>query len=249
VCRREPPGRRGVFRVDHRTDYRDDGGVAAVVTLDPDGDPAVPSSLFEAITRRHTNHWPFGDRPLEPSVVERFRRTVHEDEVTLWLVDDPDRKRAVGRLQAEADERLMDDPDYRKELGHWIGVGALGGSWLKARVGAAVVTYLDVGDREGRKNSKLVRSAPTLGLLATGADAPVERVKAGGAFERLALVASDAGVAVHPMSQTLERPETRDRLANVLGIDEGVPQHLFRLGYAEGSPERTPRWPVEALLG
>jgi hypothetical protein len=40
--------------------------------------------------------------------------------------------------------------------------------------------------REGRKNSKLVRSAPTLGLLATGADAPVERVKAGGSASRIA---------------------------------------------------------------
>jgi hypothetical protein len=66
-------------------------------------------------------------------------------------------------------------------------------------------------------------------------------------LERTALVATTTGVAVHPMSQTLERPEMRDRLSNLLD-DTGVPQHLFRLGYTDGRVEHTPRWPVETLL-
>jgi hypothetical protein len=35
----------------------------------------------------------------------------------------------------------MDDPEYRKELGHWIGLGALGSSWLIARIGRAVAVH------------------------------------------------------------------------------------------------------------
>jgi len=70
----------------------------------------------------------------------------------------------------------------------------------------------------------------------------------GQAFERVALLATTAGVAVHPMSQTLERPELRTRLQARLESGGGVPQHLFRMGYADAEPERTPRWPLQTFL-
>jgi hypothetical protein len=141
----------------------------------------------------------------------------------------------------------MDDPEYRTELGHWIGNGALGSSWLAARIGQAVVTHLDIGDREAKKNSKLIQSAPVVAVLTAGADDPTARVRTGQAFERMALLASTEGVAVHPMSQTLERPELRAQLAEVLGTTEN-PQHLFRLGYTDAEVDHTPRWPLDTFL-
>lgn len=50
------------------------------------------------------------------------------------------------------------------------------------------------------------------------------------------------------MSQILERPELRERLADELGVGPAKPQHLFRLGYADETGDHTPRWPVEAVL-
>lgn len=64
----------------------------------------------------------------------------------------------------------------------------------------------------------------------------------------MALLASTAGVAVHPVSRTLERPEMRKRLGHLLPGDAGRPQHLFRLGYTDGEAEHTPRWPLETFL-
>jgi nitroreductase len=239
-----------------RVEYRDPGDSdhVATVTLDgdgtDDGEPAAPrpAAPLDALTTRVTSHEVFDGRPLDDAARETFRAAVRDDDVALHLVDDSETKAAVGALQAEADRRRMDDPAYRRELGHWIGLGALGGSWLAARVGQAVVTHLDVGDREARRNSKLVESAPVVAVLTTDADDPVARVRTGEAFERVALLASDAGVAVHPMSQTLERSGTRTRLARLLPDAAGVPQHLFRLGYADRSPDHTPRWPLETFL-
>jgi hypothetical protein len=234
------------FRASRRVPRR----AAATVTLRDDGDPSThrPAGLFDAITERATSHDLFDDRALGTAVREELGTVVAEDTVTLHLVDEPAVKRSVAELQAEADRLLMDDPEYRKELGHWIGLGALGSSWLAARLGQAVVTHLDLGPREAAKNSRLVGSAPLVAVLTTDADDPPTQVQVGQVFERVALFATTAGVAVHPMSQTLERPELRTRLQGLLGSSAGVPQHLFRMGYTDEDPEHTPRWPLERFL-
>lgn len=226
-----------------------DGEADCVVTVTMDGGAPAPRSAapFDELTARHTSHERFDGEPLAAAARERIVAAVDGDRVTIHLVEG-EAKRVVGELQAEADRLQMRDRAYRKELGHWIGLGALGHSWLLARVGEAVVSHLDIGDREAAKNSTLVESAPVLGVLTTDADNPAARVEAGRAFERVALRASAAGVAVHPMSQSLERPALRARLAAELDLDGATPQHLFRLGYAAETSEHTPRWPVEMVL-
>ena len=81
----------------------------------------------------------------------------------------------------------------------------------------------------------------------TDADEPTAQVRTGQAFERIALQASLDDVAVHPMSQTLERPEMRTKLGDLLDTSDS-PQHLFRLGYTERTADHTPRWPLETFL-
>jgi len=239
------------FDIGHEITYRadEDDDLVATVTLEPDSEPSFsrPSELFDELTERYTSHQLFEDQALPRETREQFRRVIEADGVTLYLIDAPEQKRSIGELQADADEAQMADSAYRKELGYWVGTGALGSSWLMARIGQAVVSHFDLGDREGRKNSKLIERAPVIALLATHADTPTARVKTGQVFERLALLASAKNIAVHPMSQILERPEMRTKLAARADTGEEIPQHLFRLGYVEEERTRTPRWPLEAV--
>lgn len=240
------------FGFDPQVSYHESGdadSLATVTLLEGSDSPnSRPKELFEALTARYTSHDPFEDRTLGADVRERLRAPVLEDEISLYLVDDPETKTAIRELQADADRLLLKDPAYKKELGHWIGIGALGSSWLMARIGQAVVTHLDIGDREASKNSKLIDSAPVLGVLTADTDTPVVQARVGQAFERVALQASSVDVAVHPMSQTLERPELRAQLEELLPEGVGVPQHLFQLGYAETSADHTPRFTLETVL-
>ncbi|WP_265109712.1 Acg family FMN-binding oxidoreductase [Halosolutus halophilus] len=237
------------FGFDFEIAYHDDA-VPVVVMLRPDSDTSShrPPDLFAQITDRSTNHQLFRDESLGDSVRDELRDCVLEDDVTLELIDDSERKGSIAALQAEADRLQMDHPDYREELGYWMGIGALGDSWLKARIGQAVVTHLDIGDREAKKNSKLIQSTPVVGVLTTNSDDPSARVKTGRVFERAALIMSSNGGAVHPMSQILERPEMREDLASVLDGDGELPQQLFRLGYPQEEQGHTPRWPLEKFL-
>jgi nitroreductase len=227
----------------------DDDTVAARVTLRPSDrpSPSRDADLFDALTRRHTSHQVFEDRPLPDALLDRFAAAAGEAVPDLRLVTDAETRRRVAELQTRADERQFDDPDYREELGYWIGTGALGASWLKARVGQLVVTHLDIGEREGQKNSRLVESAPVLAVVVTAEDGREQQLRAGQLFERLALLATAESVAVHPMSQTLEVPELAAELHEALDLGAVTPQHLFRLGYADPVESPTPRRPVEAV--
>ncbi|WP_254525591.1 Acg family FMN-binding oxidoreductase [Natrinema caseinilyticum] len=228
----------------------DGDDLAATVHLDPKAETASRArpGLFEAMTDRRTTHHPYDDRPIPGDVLDRLRDCIRETTVTLLVIDEDDRKESIGRLQFRADEHQFDDPAYRAELGHWIGTGALGASWVMARVGRLAVTHLDLGGREGRKNAALLERAPVLAVLVTEADDDESRLKAGRAFERLTLLATSEGIAHHPVSQTLEVPRIRSELAAELGLEESVPQHLFRLGYSDEDEQHTPRRPLEEVV-
>jgi nitroreductase len=227
-------------------------GPVVTVTLDPDGrSDDGDAGLFEAITDRRTEHGAFEDRPVPDGTLARLRGLVRDPGVDLVLVEDGPRRERLAELQTLADERQMEDPAYRRELGHWVGIGALGASWLAARIGQVAVTLLDLGEREAKKNSRLVERAPVLAVLTTDGDTVAHRVKVGQAFERVMLAATLEGLAVHPMSQILERPELKAELSSLLDLGGTTPQHLFRLGFVDRDGDEgghTPRWPVSTVL-
>lgn len=224
--------------------------LAATVTLEgevdtPDGGD---SELFDAITERRTNHSPFDERAVPDVSFEQFEGCVMGVRVGLEFVTGPSTKAEIAALQTRADERQFDDPAYRAELGYWIGTGALGANWIAARIGQVAVRYLDLGEREGQKNSKLLTSAPAVVVITAEDDDLESRLRVGRTFERIALTATAAELAVHPMSQILEVPELRARLEEVVEIEGATPMHLFRVGFAESDSTRTPRRPVEDVL-
>jgi nitroreductase len=88
-----------------------------------------------------------------------------------------------------------------------------------------------------------------LAVVSSPADDHTSQVRAGQVFERVALMATALGVRVHPMSQILEIPELKAKTAELIPTPDVVPQHTFRLGYADPEEDHTPRRPLaEALI-
>jgi nitroreductase len=232
----------------HVATVRLDRGAAAATGRGASSTTDRGPALFDAIADRRTNHRPFRSDPVPESVLERFEADAASADVGLELVTDSARRAQIASLQTRADERQFDDPSYRAELGRWIGDGSLGAGWLAARVGQLAVRHLDIGVREGEKNSKLVTSAPVVAVLTADDDTVESRLRVGQAFERAALTATSEGLAVHPMSQILEVEDLRSELSELLGLDDAEPVHLFRIGYADPDPTLTPRRPVEDVL-
>lgn len=206
------------------------------------------SRLFEAIPRRRTNRDRYQERPVPREDLRALREACVEDDVRLQFVADPAELDTIEDLAARADRRQFADPAYRRELGRWIGRGAFGDSWPEAKVGKFLVTYLNIGRQQARKDSQLLRNTPLVAVLRTKSDGRRGQIRAGQVFQRVSLLATVLDVQTHPMSALLEVPSLRRELTGLLGRPEWSPQHLFRLGYASGVSEPSPRRPAEAVL-
>jgi nitroreductase len=127
------------------------------------------------------------------------------------------------------------------------GVGLLltGEAGVRARLRdlAARADRLRAGHDAG-----VVEGAPLLGLVYSAGDDRQSQVRAGQAFERLALLATNRGLGIQPLTQLIALPHLRQELRALLPQAEAWAQILFRLGHARPAARRTSRRPVDAVL-
>lgn len=223
--------------------------VAAVEFLP--GRPLSPfrsPALFKAIGARHTNPMPYEARPIAGAALERLHACVVEEDISLHLTGDPAARRKADELAGRADALAFANPDFREELGYWIGNGAFGTPWLLAKLAQLASAYLDLGQYAAKPDDELLMRAPVLGIISSKANDRLSQVRVGQAFERIYLTATAMGIRLQPLSQIVEVPATRPELAELIPDKAMIPQQPFRLGYAGAEAAPTPRRPVEEMM-
>lgn len=225
--------------------------LVATVVFAPGGVPshARAGAKLSAILRRHNDNGVFRDEPVPEELRRRLAACCVEPELRLNLTDDRHFRRWIDALTLEADRVEFANPAFRKELGYWIGQGVFGTPPLMARLEGLAVSKINLGEAVARQDHAIVESAALLGLICTEGDSHLAHVRAGQLFERLWLTATAMRVSVHPMSQTMRRPELRAAVGELLPSPGWTPQHLFRVGFSWREGEHhTPRRPVEDVL-
>jgi hypothetical protein len=203
--------------------------------------------LFSAIAARHTNHREYDGRPLPDDDVADLQNMAGQEGPRIRLTADAEVRRRVEALVVRADALQFADPAWRRELADWLSQGVFGTGWLTSKMSALAVAYLNLGESTAEKDSGLLRSAAAIGIVACDEPDRTGQVKAGQAFERTFLMATGRGIQLHPMNQVLQVPAVRKEFMALLPKEWGVPQIVFRLGYA--APEgHTPRRPVEEMM-
>jgi hypothetical protein len=210
----------------------------------------VDRALYTAIARRHTNRAPFSDRPVPDDAARQLVEAARAEGGALRVLD-PDETAAVLALVRTAELRQRSDPRYRAELHAWTtdspdrtdGVPrAAFGPWNVMEI----VPVRDFGvDRpvSGRLAERY-EPQPTVALLSTAGDRPVEWLRAGMALQRVLLQATIRGLSASPMTQPLELPALRGLIART---PLEAPQVILRLGY--GPPAApTPRRPLDEVV-
>lgn len=246
-----------------RVDYLDPGtaGPLARISLDGEAPPSDDESrLFHAITRRATYRGPFDDLPVSPELLETLRTGWNAEGLELALVTNPDARRKLGMLVAEADMVQWSDTDYRDELARWIrpretlrqdGIPAsfLGLPEALDNLGSIVaetVRTFDLGDSRSARDEAFIAGAPVLLCIATEADELRDWLIAGQTLSWLLLRATEATLGVAYLNQPIQVPTFRARIPELLNL-RGQPQILLRMGYG-GSGRHTPRRPVWEVL-
>lgn len=215
------------------------------------------SDLAAAIATRHTSREPFSNEPIAEDTVRELRQAAATEGAWLRIIDTPADATAVAVLLTHADEMQAADPAYVEELRQWTQRGDTGDGIPASAVPQTAPTERGsnyrlrdfVADREPDATSPHEPppvERPLIAVLGTTDDDVRSWIAAGQALGRLLLTATAHGVTASPLTQALEVPVIRARLASELGVI-GHPQMLLRLGYGtSGAP--TPRRPIEDVL-
>ena len=225
--------------------------LVATVLFAPGGVPshARAGATLSAIVRRHNDNGVFRPVTIPDQLRLRLMACCVEPDLRVHLTDDRHFRSWIDALTSEADLVEFANPSFRRELGYWIGQGVFGAKPLLARLGKLAISRLDLGEPVAEQDHAIIQSAPLLGLLCAEGDSHLAQVRTGQLFERLWLTATAMGVAIHPMSQTMRRPELRSAVGELLPSPGWTPQHLFRVGYSTRAEEQhTPRRPVDDVL-
>jgi nitroreductase len=231
----------------------DEPDLAATVWLDrAAAAPAGVVALAEAIPRRHTNRRPFADRPVPFGILEELAGAAVAEDAALLVVD-PALREGVLSLTRTAENRMRTDPRYRAELAAWTtpgGVGRRDGVPRQAfgpRDKDRALPLRDFALAHGAPTATVVfEPDPTLALLFTKGDTPVDWLRAGAALQRVLLTATLRGLAGTPLSQLVEVPRLRSLLAD--SITGQVVQTVLRIGYPITPALPTPRRPLEDVI-
>ena len=203
-------------------------------------DPA----LFNAIQQRQTNRERFLPRLIPKEALMQIKAARLEKDLHLQFIANIEQKRQLAKMVKTADKTLFTNPDYRNELAQTFGEGAFGNKWPWSYLTQFIVRRFNLGARIGKQNAQHLMSAPVLVVLSARRENAIEQIKIGQLYERIALTATKLGLSVQPLSQILEIPSQRQKLASLLPDSELLPQHFFRLGFTTRLASHTPRRPV-----
>ena len=214
--------------------------------------PAAVLALAGAIPRRHTNRRPFSDTPVPFAVVQELVGAAAAEEVDLKGVDSALRAGVLG-LTRTAENRMRTNPRYLAELTKWTtpgGIGRRDGVPREAfgpRDLEGALPLRDFARGHGAPAATVAfERDPTLILLFTDGDTPMDWLRAGAALQRVLLTATVRGLAATPLSQLLEVPKLRELLKD--SATGQVIQTVLRIGYPTTAAVATPRRPLDEVI-
>lgn len=202
-----------------------------------------------AILHRHTHRGRFPGEHVPAALLDQLRAAV-EGQGGMLRVIRPEELVGVEVIVSSAEKSLLATDGYTDELERWVWHGA-----EEQRGDGLPPAAIDHGpgraeSLQGRQFGGAVLPRPqeppapehpTVVLLTTLGDEPLDWVRAGQALSALLLVATEHGALAQPLGQVVDVPATRWALQQLLGT-VGIPQMLLRLGLGEAaalSPRRS----------
>jgi hypothetical protein len=216
-----------------------------------DGDLAL---LFPELTRRRTNRHAFLVSRVPATVQQHLLASGKGFRSLLDIVTDGEINRAVAELVADAEDHLLENPEYRREIDAWMHVE---GSVVEDRIPAAsqatagaqaapAGSLLELRRRAVALDKNLCLDAPAL-IAVAGDDTIPGWLDTGEMLEKLLLTISREGLHVSYFNMPVLVPDIRLRLRVILGLS-AMPQLLLRVGYCLEETPMTPRRRIEEVI-
>lgn len=239
---------------------RYDGDLVARVTFERflrSLDPALVA-LSEQIGRRHTFRGPMRERYVPSHVLDALRTVAAQEGASLTVLAQPTVHRLL-LLTGEADVLDSLDEDRLRERSSWVGGARTDEGMPSTALGprptepGSPVREFGVRDHDRHRPAAEFELHPTLAILSTAGDGPVDWLNAGMALQRVLLTLTRHGLMASFLNQPLERPHLR-RWVGELVRPAGYPHMVLRVGQGTTAPwgrreaaEPTGRRPLHAF--
>jgi hypothetical protein len=201
--------------------------------------------FYDTLPARRTNRRPFQDRPLPRPVVSALSDAAQIEGAALHVFDDPEEVARIVGLLNDADMVERTEPARVEERARWVGdarverEAGIPSESLGPRPTQLGTPFRDLGPARSARDHAAFEKAPTLAILSTRTDQPVDWIRAGQALERVLLEATSASVSASFMNQPLEQDDLRWLVRHPL-TGSGHSHMILRLGYGPPVPA-TPR--------
>jgi hypothetical protein len=237
-----------------------------------------PSNLYAAIPRRHTSRGRYvADKDVDKRVIEALDGVKNSDlDLRLFWFREPQEKQAFGDLVVRATEAIIGDQEQSNSSARWMRTSwgdiqrfrdgltydAMGMAW-GLRTLAKFLPPLSVKQTDQFwlqvTRDTHVATASAFGMIAVRDwKNTLQRVEAGRLWQRMHLHATLQGIAMHPLSQPVERrdrefqlgqaPTYAKALADLQQDDSWQSVMAFRLGYPTQDALPSPRRAITSVL-
>lgn len=251
----------------------------ASLTFVPD-QTVKPDPLFAAIPKRRSTKTLFEDRPVDPASLQRLTST-DEDWFAVSADNSPTTVAAVRKLVLQAVDIEMRTARTHRESVDLMRIGArevdanpdgidLTGPGIEAMAATGLLSRATLADpassafRQGEAMmAETYGSIPAILSVTTNGNSRGHQLFAGSLYARANLIAAEQGLAMHPMSQSLQeypemadlfdrmqallRPAFSSGIRGSISTAKGRVQMLARIGYA-APVAPSPRWPLETRI-
>jgi hypothetical protein len=225
------------------------------------GEPDQEAALqMAAASRRRSERRVFGPRPVSAEEVERLREAAQAPAVYAHFPSRADENLELAVAISRADRSEREDPAYAAEMAQWVRRDPERPDGVPTSVIPAVPidrprhTDIPLRDFElGIPGTQLISTGiderPLIGVIFTGGDSPLERLRAGGSMMRLMIHAELDDLATCALSQAVDLLFFRSQLRTVMSRT-GYPQMMVRIGQKPDSAAAamTARRPVDDVL-
>jgi nitroreductase len=240
-----------------------DPDLLAIIGLGAPVEPQLDDlRRYRAISLRRTDRRPFADLPVPPDALDPLQTAAEEHGAHLHFPK-PASVVSLAVAAGHAATRQLADPAYHTDRNHWVHQGPGDTDGVPPdTTGPAAARPVQMRDfTADRPQPTAVADPPPLAdryaryaILFTDTDDPLAWLAAGEALSAVLLTATMHGLAISPMSDLVEVPESRRLLRDLLaGI--GHPAIVLRIGLpgstapAPAAPRRTAAEAVELTDG
>lgn len=234
------------------------------IKFNPRNKSTKDEDILKAIRDRRVNRGKFDPlKPIPTDFLERIKKIAINNNIHLSTVTDPLTRFAIAEVQYLADRAVIAINNFRTELAQFLlpndtdrGIGMPGNTFgLSDDMSKYVHEELkkagsfdpDLAFGIAASGRDGIKSSPLVGIISVSKDLPLWWIKAGMAFQEIAIETEKAGLAMAVHAAIVE-VEMFNNVLRLRLIQKDRPTVIFRVGFATEERVHSPRIPVEELI-